>query len=88
MILNDLKYFSNSFFEGYVVWKNWALTNTCCPTWKSSPRILCVSVGCLYYCYAANISVFRVSCSLLKSIANSQAQDEVMSLSRYIVMLG
>jgi len=88
MILKGSKYFSDNFFEGYIVQKNRALTYICCLTWKSRSGILYVYVDCWYHCCAADISVFRAFCSLLRSTTNLWTWNEVMSLSRYMVMFG
>lgn len=85
MILKDLRYFSNSFFEGCVVQKNWT-TNICYLTQKFGPGILCTSAD-YWYCYCVtDIFIFRTSCSLLKSIVNSWVWDEAIFIFRCMVM--
>jgi len=67
------RYFSESFFDGRVVWKYCDLTNTDCPTWKSGACCQRESVEGLYCLWALAISSLSVLCSSSRSTTKSRA---------------
>ena len=88
IISYGLRYFSESFFDGRVVWKYYNLTNTNCLTWKSGGSCWWESAEGWYCLWALAISSLSMSCSLLRLSTKSQAQKETISHSKYTLKLG
>ena len=88
IILYGLRYFSESFFNGRVIWKYCDLTNTTCPAWKSSSCCRQESAEGLYCLWALAISSLSVLCSSSRSITKSRTREEAISRSRYTKRLG
>jgi len=82
------RYFSESFFDGHVIWKYCDLTNTDCPAWKSGGCCRRESAEGLYCLWALAISVLSVLCSSSRSITKSRAREEAISHSGYTKRLG
>jgi len=82
------RYFSESFFDGRVVWKYCDLTNTGSPTWKSGDCCRRELVEGWYCLWALAISSLSMLCSSSRLTTKLRAREKAISHSRYTKRLG